>query len=97
MKPALLVIDVQTAFFDDPIAVKSLERATWYINAAIALFREKNLPVICIQHTNPDEGFTRESEGFEVHKDIEVLEFGPPHHQDLWQRLQQDRPGQPAC
>ena len=77
MKPALLVIDVQTAFFDDPIAVKSLERATWYINAAIALFREKNLPVICIQHTNPDEGFTQESEGFEVHKDIEVLESDP--------------------
>jgi nicotinamidase-related amidase len=77
MKPALLVIDVQTHFFDEPVSVKSLERATWYINAAIALFREKDLPVICIQHTNPKGGFTQESEGFEVHKDIKVLESDP--------------------
>jgi nicotinamidase-related amidase len=72
-----LVIDVQTAFFDEPIAVKSFERATWYINAAIELFREKHLPVISIQHTNPDEGFTSESVGFEVHKDIHILDSDP--------------------
>ena len=77
MKPALLVIDVQTAFLDDPVAVKSFERAAWYINAAIELFREKHLPVISIQHTNPDEGFTSESEGFEVHKDIQILDSDP--------------------
>jgi nicotinamidase-related amidase len=77
MKPALLVIDVQTHFFDEPVSVKSLERATWYINAAIDVFRKKDLPVICIQHTNPKGGFTQESEGFEVHKDIKVLESDP--------------------
>jgi len=77
MKPALLVIDIQTHFIDEPVAMKSLERAAWYINAAIELFREKNLPVISIQHTNPKNGFTQESEGFEVHKDIRILDTDP--------------------
>ena len=97
-KPALLVIDVQTAFLMTRSAVKSLERATWYINAAIALFREKNLPVdLHASISNPNEGFTqRVSEGFQVHKDIDIV-LTSPHHQDLWQRLQQDRPGQPAA
>ncbi|MCJ7694000.1 MAG: isochorismatase family protein [Anaerolineaceae bacterium] len=74
MNPALLVIDVQTAFFNDPVTLGSLARASWYINTAIAIFREKNLPVICIQHMNPEEGFGPESEGFGVHKDIPILD-----------------------
>ena len=46
MRPALLVIDIQKAFFDlDPLTTQSLERAIEYINAAIALFRSKQLPV----------------------------------------------------
>ncbi len=77
MKPALLVIDVQTAFLDNPNALKSFERAAWYINATIGAFRKQQLPVISIQHTNPDEGFTSESEGFEVHKDIHILASDP--------------------
>jgi len=55
MKPALLVIDVQKAFFGlDPVMTQSLENAIEYINAAIKLFREKQLPVLCVQHI--DEG-----------------------------------------
>jgi len=55
MKPALLVIDVQQAFFKiSPTTAQSLDEAIETINAAIALFREKGLPVICIQHM--DEG-----------------------------------------
>ena len=77
MKPAILVIDVQTAFFHLPATIKSLERASWYINTAIALFREKQLPVICIQHMNPDEGFGPEDEEFGVHKDLNILDSDP--------------------
>lgn len=77
MKAALLVIDVQTAFFSPPGSVKSFDRAVWYINSTIAIFREKGLPVICIQHTNPDEGFTEQSGGFEVHKEIDILDSDP--------------------
>jgi len=55
MKPALLVIDVQKAFFEiDQPTTQSLDNAIEYINAAIALFRAKGLPVICVQHM--DEG-----------------------------------------
>ena len=55
MKPALLIIDVQQAFFNiSPATAQSLDQAIETINAAIALFREKGLPVICIQHM--DEG-----------------------------------------
>jgi nicotinamidase-related amidase len=51
MKPALLVIDVQKAFFEiTPATAQSLNEAVEYINAAIELFRAKNLPIICIQH-----------------------------------------------
>ena len=51
MKAALLVIDVQKAFFEiSPATTQSLNDAIVYINAAIALFRGKGLPVICIQH-----------------------------------------------
>lgn len=45
MKPALLVIDVQKKFFHlNPTMTQSLNDALEYINAAIELFREKNLP-----------------------------------------------------
>ena len=51
MKLALLVIDVQKKFFGfDPTMTQSLNDAIETINAAIALFREKDLPVISIQH-----------------------------------------------
>lgn len=50
MKPALLVIDVQKRFFKNETARHSLEAAIEYINAAIGLFREKSLPVVCIQN-----------------------------------------------
>ena len=51
MKPALLVIDVQKQFFKiSPVTAQSLEEAIEYINAAIDMFRDHDLPVICIQH-----------------------------------------------
>ena len=56
MKFALFVIDVQKAFFDiSPTTAQSLREAMEYINAAIALFREKGLPIVAIQHVDEDE------------------------------------------
>ena len=56
MKAALLVIDVQKAFFEeDAVTTRSLNSAVWYINAAIDVFRKKGLPVISVQHMNEDE------------------------------------------
>ena len=46
MKPALLVIDMQEAFFDfSPAVSESLTLAVEYINGAIELFRGKYLPL----------------------------------------------------
>lgn len=74
MKPALLVIDVQKAFFKyDAVTTQSLEDAIPTINAAIALFRKKNLPVICVQHMEEDEGVKPGEEGFDLPDSLKIL------------------------
>ncbi|MGD0807927.1 MAG: isochorismatase family cysteine hydrolase [Anaerolineales bacterium] len=74
MKPALLVIDVQKAFFkDNPPAAAALRNATEYINAAIELFRKKNLPVICVQHMNPEDNLVPGQEGFDLPESLKIL------------------------
>ena len=73
MKPALLVIDIQKAFFSQtPEAGPSLRQAIPVVNGAISLFREKTLPVICIQHINPLTGVTPETEGFAIPDDLAI-------------------------
>jgi nicotinamidase-related amidase len=75
MKPALLVIDVQKAFFKfDPIMTKSLEQATEYINAAIALFRKHQLPVVSIQHIDEGDNLVPGEEGFEMSERLKLLD-----------------------
>ena len=74
MKPALLVIDVQKAFFENrPVTAQSLHRAIEYINAAVALFREKNLPVICVQHMDESDQLMPGEEGFDLPDELEIL------------------------
>lgn len=74
MKPALLVIDVQKAFFKfGPVTAQSLESAIEYINAAIALFREKNLPVICVQHVDAGDKLVPGEEGFDLPDALNIL------------------------
>jgi nicotinamidase-related amidase len=68
------VIDVQKAFFGlDPVMTQSLNRAIKYINAAIALFREKQLPVICVQHMNTDDNLVPGQEGFDVPESLHIV------------------------
>lgn len=74
MKPALLVIDVQKAFFDiDAATTQALNNAIEYINAAIAMFREKGLPVICVQHMNKEDGLVPGTEGFDLPETLKIL------------------------
>jgi nicotinamidase-related amidase len=74
MKPALLVIDVQKEFVDaTPTIAQTLGRAIDYINAGIALFREKGLPVVCIQHVNEKKGLVPGAEGFDVPEQLAIL------------------------
>jgi nicotinamidase-related amidase len=67
MKPALLVVDVQKTFFKiDPETEQSLKAAIRIINAAVALFRERHLPIICVQHMNGERGLVPGESDFEV-------------------------------
>jgi len=66
MRPALLIVDVQNAFFKDPASARSLERAVEGINAAIDLFRRRDLPVIVIQHMDEEGGLIPGSDDFAV-------------------------------
>jgi nicotinamidase-related amidase len=74
MKPALLVIDVQKAFFDfNPKTTESLNNAIEYINAAIALFREKGLPVISVQHLDEEDQLAPGNPGFDLPESLKIL------------------------
>jgi nicotinamidase-related amidase len=75
MKPALLVVDIQKAFFrGDPITTQSLEEAVEYINAAIALFRDKRLPVLCVQDVDVEDNRVPGEEGFELPDQLDILD-----------------------
>lgn len=74
MKPALLVIDVQKEFFKlSPTTAQSLNDAIEYINATITLFREKDLPVISVQHMEEEEGLVPGTEGFDLPDELNIL------------------------
>ena len=73
MKPALLVIDVQKAFFNDPTTAQSLDLAIETINAAIALFREKGLPVISVQHMDESTNLVPGQAGFDLPDTLNIL------------------------
>ncbi len=74
MKPALLVIDVQKAFFGlTPVMTQSLNDAIEYINAAIKLFRDKQLPVICVQHMDEGDNLVPGQDGFDTPESMHIL------------------------
>ena len=66
MKPALLVIDVQKAFFKNPEAKKSLDQAMEYIESALELFRENKRPVVFLQHKDESDGLVPGTEDFDL-------------------------------
>ena len=73
MRAALLVIDVQKAFFKDPVAARTLDSAIEYINAAVDLFRKKDWPVICVQHMEVEENLAPGQKGFDIPESLNIL------------------------
>ena len=74
MQPALLVIDVQQEFYKyGPVAAQSLKDAIEYINAAIDLFRQKQLPIICIRHMDEEDNLLPGTPGFELPAELNIL------------------------
>ena len=76
LKPALLVIDVQNVYI--PMMSESDQKiAPKYINGAIWLFRQHNLPVIRVYHTEPEWGPEPGSEDFAFPETINTEESDP--------------------
>jgi nicotinamidase-related amidase len=74
MRPALLVIDVQKEFYKNSAqTARLLTDAVEYINAVIALFRAKNLPIICIQHMDEEDKLMPGEDGFELPEELRIL------------------------
>jgi nicotinamidase-related amidase len=83
MKPALLVIDIQKAFFqEDETAAKSLQSAVEYLNYIIPLFRKKGHPVICIQHMVADWGLAPGNPDFELPDGLPIETSDPHIHKE---------------
>ena len=81
MKPALIVIDVQKDFFQiSETTAKSLRSAVEVINAAIALFREKDLPVISVQHIDERDGLKPGTPGFDLPDELKIAADDPHIH-----------------
>lgn len=73
MKVALLVIDIQQHFFEfGPDVATSLNKAIYFINEALAFFRDKNLPIISIQHIDEAKGLVPKTPGFELPKSLNI-------------------------
>ncbi len=67
MKPALLVIDIQNEFFNiNQVCSDSLKFAIQYVNAAIKLFRKKNLPIVIVQHKSEEDDLVPGKPSFDV-------------------------------
>jgi len=73
MKPALLVIDIQKAFYqEDETAAKSLQSAVMYLKFIIPLFRKKGYPVICIQHMDEEWDIKPGNPDFDIPDDLAI-------------------------
>lgn len=64
MKPALFVIDLQKAYYNEATKT-SMDSACEYINAAIPHFRKRGFPVVWIQHRDEADGAVPGNPGFE--------------------------------
>ena len=73
MRPALLVIDMQKGFFKaDETTGKSMNSAKEVIDEAVRIFRNKNLPIVWIQHKGKNGDPVPGSESFELPDSFDV-------------------------
>jgi nicotinamidase-related amidase len=64
MKPALMIIDMQKAYYGGR-TVSQMDAAAEYINAVIPMFREKGLPVIWVYNEDEEDGAVPGNEKYE--------------------------------
>lgn len=76
VKPALLVIDIQNEY----LKYMSEDDKKWgmeIINGAIYMFRQHNLPIIRVYHTDPKWGPQPDAEPFEFPKSVIIKDDDP--------------------
>ena len=73
MNYALMIIDLQKAFYNGP-AKSSMDEACEYINAVLPLFRKRHSPILWIQDKNKEDNVVPGLAGFDF---IEQLEPEP--------------------
>ncbi len=76
MKPALIVIDIQNRYLP-MMAQDEKDLALRLINGAIWLFRQHDLPVIRVYHSDPQYGPNPGDEDFEFPESIIIKEDDP--------------------
>lgn len=76
MKTALVVIDLQKAWYNDTTK-SSMDGACLAINMLKPLFRGKGLPVYYVQHENPSAGIISGTQGFEFLEAIAPVDGEP--------------------
>jgi nicotinamidase-related amidase len=76
MKPALLILDVQKRYLP-MMSQDDQELAIQIMNWAIWVFRQHDLPVIRIYHTDPDHGPKPGDPDFEYHDSLIVTNEDP--------------------
>ncbi|QQO08734.1 cysteine hydrolase family protein [Breznakiella homolactica] len=69
MNMALLIIDMQKAYYEGPGKV-SMDKAAEYISEALGLFRENGLPIVWIQDADEEDGIVPGTRGYEI---IDIL------------------------
>ena len=74
MKPAVLVIDVQTALFDPQPRPFDAQSVIVRINAVTQWARNEGYPVIFIQHNEPDTVIALESDGWQLQTDLHITD-----------------------
>ncbi|GGA42391.1 cysteine hydrolase family protein [Paenibacillus physcomitrellae] len=81
MSKAVIVIDVQEAFFENPSCLlHEKEQLVRNINALIEQARRQAVPVVFIQHTeyeNPDDEFLIDTPDWQLHRGLNRLESDP--------------------
>lgn len=76
LKPVLIVMDIQNAYLP-MVPEKDKELGMWIINSLIDKFRDNNLPVIRVYHTDPQQGPPPGSEAFEFPASVKIKPDDP--------------------
>lgn len=76
MKPALLIIDVQKQF-TPYMSEGDQDLALAMMNWSMMVFRNYDLPVIRVYHSDPESGLTPDAPGFAFHDSLQIIESDP--------------------